>query len=91
MASKTNALLQIPVNKSKHEFDIEDTLEEFAFSFPRLQMLQDTYAEKSVTLKNLVVRIYAEVIYFARDCVMYYQKSSLGMTGVFFPYDAVCV
>lgn len=66
------------MNKSQHESEIEDALEQFALSFPRLQILQGAYPEKSDTLKGLIARVYAEVIIFARECVLYYQKSSLG-------------
>lgn len=75
---EANELAQIPVNKSQHESDIEDALEEFSLSFPRLQSLHGTYPERSKNLKTLIARMYAEVIQFARECVTYYQKSSLG-------------
>jgi hypothetical protein len=70
------------VNKDQQEDMIEDALEEFAFAFPRLQMLKKTYiSPQSETLWKLVGAVYAEVIVFAREAAIYYQKSSFSKLG----------
>ena len=75
------------MNKDQQEDMIEDALEEFAFAFPRLQMLKKTYiSPQSETLWRLVGAVYAEVIVFAREAAIYYQKSSFSKLGD----DCVC-
>ncbi|OCK89971.1 uncharacterized protein K441DRAFT_581561, partial [Cenococcum geophilum 1.58] len=64
------------------EYVIEDALGEFAFAFPRLQMLKKTYVSpQSETLWRLVGAVYAEVIVFAQEAAIYYQKSSFSKLG----------
>jgi hypothetical protein len=77
-----SALLAIPVYKSHHEEAIEQALIEFSFAFPRLQNIEDIYSEspeKSDTLKRFIVDVYAEVMKFARESIVYYENSSFGM------------
>lgn len=70
------------MNKDQQEGVVEDALEEFAFAFPRLQMLKKTYiSPQSETLCGLFGAVYAEVIIFAREAAIYYQKSSFSKLG----------
>jgi hypothetical protein len=72
-----SVLVAVPLHKSQHEMDVEEALNEFALAFPRLQNLKDIYPERSETLKRLVASVYAEVVRFARECVLYFEASSI--------------
>jgi len=74
-----SVLLALPINKSQHEADIVQALDEFSLAFPRLQSLKAIYPEQSDTLKRLIASLYTEVVLFTRQCVDYFEGSSFGM------------
>ena len=48
------------MNKDQQEDMIEDALEEFAFAFPRLQMLKKTYVSLRVRLFGDLLELYMQ-------------------------------
>ena len=66
---------KIAVLKEQQEDLIEEALEEFGLNFPRLEILDHIYP--STKIRELVVRIYKEVVEFTRESAIYYQKSSM--------------
>jgi len=73
--------LAVPIHKDTYERDIEEALDEFGLSFPRLQNLEKIYFDESPALKGLIVRIYVEMVHFAQECIDYYCKSSAGTSS----------
>ncbi|KAF6816153.1 hypothetical protein CMUS01_12326 [Colletotrichum musicola] len=77
-----SVLLAIPIQKDHYERDIEDALDEFAATFPRLDSIStvaDGSSDSSDRIKKLVARAYGEIVFFARECIKYYSDTSLGV------------
>ncbi|KAL9024102.1 MAG: hypothetical protein Q9196_006758, partial [Gyalolechia fulgens] len=66
--------LSVAVHKEQQEETIEDAIEELALNFPRLEILSGIYP--SARIRELVAKVYKEVILFARASASYYQQSS---------------
>ncbi|KAL8907851.1 MAG: hypothetical protein Q9207_001175 [Kuettlingeria erythrocarpa] len=66
--------LSVAVNKEQQEEMIEDAIGELALNFPRLEILSVIYP--SARIRELVAKVYREVILFARASASYYQQSS---------------
>lgn len=63
--------------KQQHEEKIDSFLEQLSREFPRLEILDDVFP--STKIQSLVASIYQEGIRFARECAMYYSRSSAGI------------
>lgn len=63
--------------KQQYEEKIDSFLEQLAREFPRLEILDDVFP--STKIQTLVASIYQEGIRFARECTVYYSRSSAGL------------
>jgi hypothetical protein len=70
-------MIQVVVNKSTEEERIRDSLEAFSRSLPRLSKIQDYAPTEAIT--NLLVRVYFNVLEFAKRATIYYERSGFGM------------
>lgn len=75
-----SVLLAIPIQKDHYERDIEDALDEFAVTFPRLDTISAVAGAggDSSEIKSLISRTYGGIVLFARECIKYYNDTSLG-------------
>ncbi len=64
------------MHKDHHEDAIEDALRQLTLDFPRLEILEDVYPTPE--MQSLIAQVYQQVIVFARDCVHYFTRSSIG-------------
>ena len=67
-------LLSVAVRKQQKEDGLEDALEELRFAFPRLNTLHRL--GPNVQMKELIAKVFAEVIVFARETTEYYHSKS---------------
>ncbi|KAF6831310.1 hypothetical protein CPLU01_06867 [Colletotrichum plurivorum] len=77
-----SVLLAIPIQKDHYERDIEDALDEFAVTFPRLDSINTIAGGSSDSnnrIKKLIAKAYGEIVLFARECIKYYNDTSLGV------------
>lgn len=76
-----SVLLAIPIQKDHYEREIEDALEEFAVNFPRLDSISavaGVSSDSNNAIKKLIAKAYGEIVLFARECIKYYNDTSLG-------------
>ncbi len=66
---------KVAVLKEQQEEATEEALEEFGLNIPHLKILDSIYP--STKIRELVVRVYKDVIKFARESAAYYKNSSV--------------
>ncbi|KAL9082220.1 MAG: hypothetical protein Q9165_008928, partial [Trypethelium subeluteriae] len=76
-------LLSVAVHKQQREEAIAEALEELAYAFPRLDMLQKVRPKDS--LRTLIVEVFALVISFCRETIDYFAQKLRRLKNAFSP------